>query len=109
MSDQQPALNCSGPTRRSGSGRCDGSSKRLGVNLRQSASPWRLEALQQIKACKKPQIAGRAIDYKWFRIIHFYRKDRVPYNGVQYIQRFKNTGSPLAKLISRIDQDEDEF
>jgi hypothetical protein len=29
------------------------SSKRLGVNLRLSASPWRFEALQQIKACNK--------------------------------------------------------
>jgi len=54
----------------------------------------------EIKAGKKPQIARRALAYKWLRIIYRCWKDRVPYNEEKYIQRLKDTGSPLAKLIS---------
>lgn len=55
---------------------------------------------QQINAGKKPQMARRALAYKWLRIIYRCWKDRVPYNEEKYIQRLKDTGSPLAKLIS---------
>lgn len=55
---------------------------------------------QQIKASKKPQMARRAPAYKWLRIIYRCWKDRVSYSKKKYIQRLKDTGSPLAKPIS---------
>ena len=55
---------------------------------------------QQLKAGKKPQTARRALAFKWLRIIYRCWKDRVPYNEEKYIQRLRDTGSPLAKLIS---------
>lgn len=49
---------------------------------------------------KSAQIARRALAYKWLRIIYRCWKDRIPYDEARYIQRLKESGSPLAKLIA---------
>lgn len=46
-----------------------------------------------------PQMAKRALAYKWQRIIFRCWKDKVPYDEAKYIQRLKETGAPLYKLI----------
>ena len=48
---------------------------------------------------KSPQMAKRALAYKWQRVIFRCWQDRVPYDEAKYIQRLKETGSPLYKLI----------
>ena len=48
---------------------------------------------------KSPQMAKRALAYKWQRIIFRCWQDKVPYNEAKYIQRLKLTGSPIYKLI----------
>jgi hypothetical protein len=55
---------------------------------------------QQRDQGKSAQTARRALAYKWLRIIYRCWHDRVPYNEDKYIQRLKDTGPPLAKLIS---------
>ena len=55
---------------------------------------------QQLASGKSPQVARRAFASKWLRIIFRCRKDRVPYNEDHYLQRLKDSGSPLAKLIT---------
>lgn len=55
---------------------------------------------QQLAAGKSSQVARRALAYKWLRIIFRCWKDRVPYNEEHYLQRLKDSGSPLAKLIT---------
>lgn len=54
--------------------------------------------LQRAKG-KTPHMAKRALAYKWQRIIFRCWQDRVPYDEVKYIQRLKDTGSPLYELI----------
>ena len=54
--------------------------------------------LQRAKG-KDPQTAKRALAYKWQPIIFRCWQDRVPYDEAKYIQRLKETGSPLYKLI----------
>lgn len=49
---------------------------------------------------KSAQVARRALAYKWLRIIYRCWKDRIPYDEARYIQRLKESGSPLAKLIA---------
>lgn len=55
---------------------------------------------QQRAQGKSAQSARRALAYKWLRIIYRCWQDRVPYNEAKYIQRLKDTGSPLAKLLA---------
>jgi transposase len=55
---------------------------------------------QQRLQGKSAQAARRALAYKWIRIIYRCWQDRVPYNEAKYIQRLKDTGSPLAKLLT---------
>ena len=48
---------------------------------------------------KTPQMAKRALAYKWQRIIFRCWQDRVPYDEAKYIERLKKTGSPIYQLI----------
>jgi hypothetical protein len=48
---------------------------------------------------KSPQMAKRALAYKWQRIIFRCWQDRVPYDEQKYTQRLKKTGSPIYELI----------
>ena len=48
---------------------------------------------------KTPQMAKRALAYKWQRIIFRCWQDRVAYDEAKYIQRLKTNGSPLYDLI----------
>ena len=54
---------------------------------------------QQRSKGKSPQMAKRALAYKWQRIIFRCWQDRVPYDEAKYIERLKKTGSPIYKLI----------
>ena len=56
---------------------------------------------QQIARGKKPQMARRSLAFKWIRIIHHCWKNKVDYNEEIYIQRLKQTQSPLYKLIQQ--------
>jgi len=49
---------------------------------------------------KTPQMAKRALAYKWQRIIFRCWQDRVPYDEARYIERLRKTGSPIYKLIA---------
>ena len=53
----------------------------------------------QLANGKSPQMAKRALAYKWQRIIFRCWHDRVPYNEAKHIQMLKKTGSPIYKLI----------
>ena len=48
---------------------------------------------------KSSQMAKRALAFKWQRIIFRCWQDRVPYNEEKYLQRLKETNSPLCQLI----------
>ena len=48
---------------------------------------------------KTPQMAQRALAYKWQRIIFRCWQNRVPYDEAKYIQRLKKTGSPIYKIL----------
>ncbi len=48
---------------------------------------------------KTPQMAKRALAYKWQRIIFRCWQDKVPYSEATYIERLKKTNSPLYKLL----------
>ena len=54
---------------------------------------------QQRDKGKSPQMAKRALAFKWQRIIHRCWQDRVPYDEHHYIERLRATGSPLVALI----------
>ena len=54
----------------------------------------------QIQNGKTPQMAKRALAFKWIRIIRRCWEDRVPYDEERYIQRLKEAGSPIAKLLA---------
>ena len=56
---------------------------------------------QQIERGKKPQMARRSLAFKWIRIIHHCWKNKVAYDEQLYIQRLKQTGSPLYQLIQQ--------
>lgn len=63
-------------------------------------SRWAKAYYQQLRdKGKDPHTAKRALAYKWQRIIFRCWKERVPYDEAKYIQRLKETGSPLYKLI----------
>ena len=53
----------------------------------------------QLSKGKSPQMARRALAYKWQRIIFRCWQDRVPYDEARYIQRLKATSSPLIALM----------
>lgn len=53
----------------------------------------------QLDKGKSPQVAKRALAYKWQRIIFRCWHDRVPYDEAKYIERLKKTGSPIYQLI----------
>jgi transposase len=53
----------------------------------------------QLSRGKKPQMAKRALAFKWQRIIHRCWKDRVPYDESQYIDRLLETNSPLLAFM----------
>ena len=53
----------------------------------------------QLDNGKTPQMAKRALAYKWQRIIFRCWHDRVPYDEAKHIQRLKKTGSPIYQLI----------
>ncbi len=55
----------------------------------------------QLSNGKSAQMAKRALAYKWQRIIFRCWQDRVPYDEAKYIQRLKETGSPLYQLIEK--------
>jgi transposase len=48
---------------------------------------------------KKPQMARRALAYKWQRIIFRCWQDRVPYDESRYIARLHETNSPLLAFM----------
>ena len=48
---------------------------------------------------KKPQMAKRALAYKWQRIIFRCWQDRVPYDESRYIARLRETNSPLLAFM----------
>lgn len=54
----------------------------------------------QIENGKSPQMAKRALAFKWIRIIRRCWEDRVPYDEERYIKRLIETGSPIAKLLA---------
>lgn len=54
----------------------------------------------QLSKGKTAQMARRALAYKWLRIIHRCWRDRVAYDDALYVKRLKETGSPLAEMIS---------
>ena len=55
----------------------------------------------QLEKGKSPQMAKRALAYKWQRIIFRCWHDRVPYDEAKYIERLKKTGSPIYQLIKQ--------
>ena len=63
-------------------------------------SKWAAAYYQMLKdKGKTPQMAKRALAYKWQRIIFRCWQDRVPYNEEKYIERLRKTGSPIYQLI----------
>lgn len=53
----------------------------------------------QLSRGKSPQAARRSLAYKWMRIIFRCWQDRVPYDEARYLQRLRETGSPLLKHL----------
>ena len=63
-------------------------------------SKWAAACHQMLRdKGKTPQMAKRALAYKWQRIIFRCWQDRVPYDEAKYIERLKKTGSPIYQLI----------
>lgn len=54
----------------------------------------------QLSRGKKPNIAKRALAYKWQRIIYRCWQLRVPYDEAKYLDRLKHTGSPILDYIA---------
>ena len=48
---------------------------------------------------KKPQMAKRALAFKWMRIMHRCWQDRVPYDEAKYLAQLHKKNSPLLKFI----------
>lgn len=69
-----------------------------GLSIKKSRWAAAYYQMQKDKG-KTPQMAKRALAYKWQRIIYRCWQDRVPYDEEKYIQRLKKTGSPIYKLI----------
>ena len=69
-----------------------------GLSIKQSKWAAAYYQMQKDKG-KTPQMAKRALAYKWQRIIFRCWQDRAPYDEAKYIQRLKKTGSPIYELI----------
>lgn len=54
----------------------------------------------QLSKGKKPNVAKRALAYKWQRIIYRCWKDRTPYDEAKYLERLRATGSPILDYIA---------
>lgn len=54
----------------------------------------------QLSRKKSPQMAKRALAYKWQRIIFRCWQSRTPYDDQRYVERLKATGSPLIALMN---------
>jgi transposase len=63
--------------------------------------PW-AEAYYRLQLSRKksPQMALRALAYKWQRILYRCWQSRTPYDDQRYVERLKATGSPLVALMS---------
>ncbi|MDA8563679.1 IS110 family transposase [Mariniblastus sp.] len=69
-----------------------------GLSIKQSR--WAAAYYQMLKdKGKTPQMAKRALAYKWQRIIFRCWQDRVPYDEATYIERLRKTNSPLYDLL----------
>ena len=69
-----------------------------GLSIKQSR--WAAAYYQFLKDNgKTPQMAKRALAYKWQRIIFRCWQDRVPYDEATHIQRLKKTNSHIYKLL----------
>lgn len=70
-----------------------------GLSIKQSK--WAAAYYQMMKdKGKTPQMAKRALAYKWQRIIFRCWQDRVPYDESKYVASLKKSGSPIYKLIA---------
>lgn len=69
-----------------------------GLSIKKSKWAAAYYQMQKDKG-KTPQMAKRALAYKWQRIIFRCWQDRVAYDEAKYIQRLKRNGSPLYELI----------
>jgi transposase len=69
-----------------------------GLSIKKSKWAAAYYQMQKDKG-KSPQMAKRALAYKWQRIIFRCWQDRVPYDEQKYTQRLKKTGSPIYELI----------
>lgn len=59
-------------------------------------SPWaKAYYQQQLARGKTPQVAKRALAYKWIRIIYRCWQNRTPYQESSYLTQLQATGSPL--------------
>jgi transposase len=55
----------------------------------------------QISRGKTPQMARRALAYKWIRIIYRCWQTREPYDEARYLERLTATHSPLAEKLTK--------
>jgi len=69
-----------------------------GLSVRKSEWAKAYYQLQRSRG-KSAQTALRALAFKWIRIIYRCWQENIPYNEQQYIQRLKDTRSPLFELI----------
>ena len=70
-----------------------------GLSIKQSR--WAAAYYQMLKdKGKTPQMAKRALAYKWQRIIFRCWQNRVPYDEATYIERLKKTNSPLCQWLN---------
>lgn len=71
-----------------------------GLSIKKSKWAAAYYQMQKDKG-KSPQMAKRALAYKWQRIIFRCWQERGPYDENKYTQRLKKTGSPLYELINQ--------
>ena len=55
----------------------------------------------QLSRGKKPNVAKRALAYKWQRIIFRCWKQNTPYDETKYLERLKATGSPILEYMAQ--------
>ena len=54
----------------------------------------------QLAKGKQPNVAKRALAYKWQRIIYRCWQDRVPYDEDQYLAKLRAKASPLLEYLA---------
>ena len=70
------------------------------AGLSTSKCRWAKEFYElQLSKGKSPQMAKRALAYKWMRIIYRLWQQREPYDDSRYVERLRATGSPLAARL----------